>query len=193
MGENALRGHAFRRTSDPKETDMPSGIFPVPEFRSKPSRTVRTRPGPAVRIRTRWRRNRLDEELALGADPAASPELGLRAAQLRSSAGRSRLANALVEALGDARGPNLGAFTIKTRRQHEAIRECADDLTALVVRLRDDQPIAVRGAAITARLLNNGASPLHRDNGQDLQHAIRAAQVALNATGWDTQDLATAA
>jgi hypothetical protein len=71
---------------------------------------------------------------------------------------------------------------------------CADDLTALVVRLRDDdQPIAVRGAAITARLLNNGASPLHRANGQDLQHAIRAAQVALNATGWDTQDLATAA
>jgi hypothetical protein len=172
---------------------MPSGIFPVPEFRSKPSRTVRTRPGLAVRIRTRWRRNRLDDELARGVDPAASSELGLRAAQLRSPAGRSRLANALMEALGDARGPNLGAFRIKTRRQHEAIRECADDLTALVLRLRGDQPIAVRGAAMTARLLNNGASPLHRDNAQNLRHAIRAAQVALDATGCDTQDLETAA
>jgi hypothetical protein len=71
--------------------------------------------------------------------------------------------------------------------------ECADDLTALVLRLRDDQPIAVRGAAMTARLLNNGASPLHRDNAQNLRHAIRAAQVALDATGCDTQDLETAA
>jgi hypothetical protein len=83
---------------------MPSGIFPVPEFRSKPSRTVRTRPGPAVRIQTRWRRNRLDDKLALGADPAASPELGLRAAQLGSSAGRSRLADALVGGSGRRSG-----------------------------------------------------------------------------------------
>ena len=172
---------------------MPPGVFPVPRFRPTPSRSEGVRPGLALRVRTRLRRNSLDDELSRGADPAASAELHQRAAHLRFRAERSRLANALVESLGDARGPNLGAFWLKTRRQHAAIRESADDLLALVLRLRDDQPVDVRGAAKAARLLNDAASPLHRGSGQDLQHAIRAARVALDATGPATQDLAIAA
>jgi hypothetical protein len=105
IGEKALRGHDRSRTPDPKEADVPNGIYPVPKFRSIPSRSVRTRPTLAVRIRTRWRRNRLDDELARGADPGTNAGLSLRAAQLRSPAERSRLANALVRALGDATGP----------------------------------------------------------------------------------------
>jgi hypothetical protein len=46
---------------------------------------------------------------------------------------------------------------------------------------------------MTARLLSDGASPLHRDSGQDLQRAIRAARFALDATGVAAQDLAAAA
>ena len=125
---------------------MPNGVFPVPKFRHVPH--ARTRPSLAVRVRTRWRRNRLDEELAHGVDPATSAELSLRAAQLRSPAERARLANALVETLGDARRSEPRAFTVKARRQHAAIREYADDLLALVLRLRDDRPVDVRGAAI---------------------------------------------
>ncbi|MGH2743381.1 MAG: hypothetical protein ACREX8_05945 [Gammaproteobacteria bacterium] len=162
---------------------MPSGIFPVPEFRPVPARA---RP-------TRSTRRRLDEELARGADPDTSPELRLRAAQLRSRSERSRLANALVEALGDARGPNLGAFRLKTRRQHAVIREYADDLRALVDRLRDDQPVDVRGAAMTARLVDNRASILHRNGGQHMQHEIRAARFALDAPGPTAQHLPAAA
>jgi hypothetical protein len=161
---------------------VPNGVFPVPKFRPTPS-SVGRRPSLAARVRTRWSRDRLDHELAHGADPDTSTDLGLRAAQLRSPAERARLANALVEALGDARGPNLGAFRLKTRRQHAAIRESADDLLALVLRLRDDQRISVRGAAMTARLLSDGASPLHRDSGKDLRQAIRAARFALDACG----------
>jgi hypothetical protein len=168
-------------------------IFPIPKFRSTHRHVVGTPPSLGIRIRTRWRRSRLDNELARGIDPGVSAELGLRAAQLRSPAERSRLANALVKALGDARGPNLRAFTLKTERQHAAIRESAEDLTALVLRLRDDQPIGVRGAAMTARLVNDGASPLRGDDGQALQYAIRAARVALDATDRRTQDLAAAA
>jgi hypothetical protein len=82
---------------------MPNGIFPVPPFDSRPGDTASRRPSLAVRTRTWWRRNRLDDELAHGADPATSAELSLRAAQLRSRSERSRLANALVEALGNAR------------------------------------------------------------------------------------------
>jgi hypothetical protein len=170
---------------------VPPGVFPVPKFR--PTASDATRPSLALRVRTRRRRNRLDDELARGADPTASAELGLRAAQLRSASGRRRLANALVEALGDARGPNLGAFRMKTRRQHAAIREAADEVQALVLRLRDGEPIDVRGAAMTARLLNDTASPLHQGSGQDLRYAIRAAWVALSSTRRATEDLARAA
>jgi hypothetical protein len=170
---------------------MPPGIFPVPDFR--PTASDPTRPSLGLRVRTRRQRNRLDSELARGVDPTASAELALRAAQLRSASGRRELANALVKTVGDARGSNLGAFRMKTRRQHAAIREAADDVLALVVRLRDGEPIDVRGAAMTARLLNDGASPLHQDSGQDLRHAIRAAWVALSSTGRATQDLPRAA
>jgi hypothetical protein len=170
---------------------VPSGIFPVPKFR--PTASDPTRPSLGLRVRTRRRRNQLDSELARGVDPAASAELGLRAAQLRSASGRRRLANALVETLGDARGPNLGAFRTKRRRQHAALREAADEVQALVLRLRDGEPIDVRGAAMTARLLNDTASPLHQDSGQDLRHAIRAAWVALSSTRRATEDLARAA
>ena len=171
---------------------MPSVIFPLPKFRPAPVH-VRPRPTLAVRIQTRWRRNCLDEELANGADPATSAELSLRAVQLRSPAERGRLANALVETLGDARGPNLGTFTVKARRQHAAIREYADDLLALVLRLRDDQPVDVRGAAMAALLVHDRASSLHRNPGQDLQQEIRAARLALDATSSTTHDLVAAA
>jgi hypothetical protein len=182
---------AFFGVPDKKEADMPPAIFPVPNFRQTDSDP--RRPSLALRVRTRLRRNRLDAELARGVDPAASVELSLRAAQLSSASGRRELANALVEAVGDARGPNLGAFRMKTRRQDAAIREGADDVQALVMRLRADEPIDVRGAAMTARLLNDGASPLHQDSGQALRHAIRAAWVALSSTRRATEDLARAA
>jgi hypothetical protein len=170
---------------------VPPGILPVPKFR--PTASDPTRPSLALRVRTRRRRNRLDSELARGVDPTASPELGLRAAQLRSASGRRELATALVETLGDARGTNLGAFRMKTRRQHAAIREAADEVQALVLRLRDGEPIDVRGAAMTARLLNDTASPLHQDSDQDVRQAIRAALVALGSTGRATDDLPRAA
>lgn len=169
---------------------MPSRI---PTFTPSADAAVPGRPGLASRARTRLRRNRLDTELARGADPVASADLGVRAAQLVSAAGRSSLANALVKALGEARGPNLGAFTLKARRRHEAIPESADDVQELVSRLRDDRPIAVRGAAMAALLVNDRASPLHRDSAQELQHAIRAARVALDATSQAGADLAAAA
>ena len=172
---------------------MPNGVFPVPQFRPAPSRAGRTRPGLAARSRVRRRRSRLDEQLARGTDAAASDELGLRAAQLRSREVRSRFANSLVEALGDARGPNLGAFRMRTRQRHEAIRDSADDLMALALRLRDDEPVAVRGAAMAALLVERGSSPLRQDEVRYLKYTIRAARVALDDPHKESFDLAAAA
>jgi hypothetical protein len=172
---------------------VPNGIYPVPQFRSDPTARERSRPSLSARLRTRWRRDELDRQLAGGADPRSSARLTLRAAQLSAASGRSRLANALVDALGDARGPNLGAFRLKPRRRDAATRAAADDLLALALRLRDDRPIEIQGAAMAARLLNDRSSPLHRDGGQDLQDALRAARTALDAPDSATQDLAAAA
>jgi hypothetical protein len=167
--------------SDPKEADMPNGIFPVPPFDSRPSHTTDVRPSLAVRIRTWLRRNHLDEELAHGADPDTTAELNRRATQLRSPAEHSRLANAFTETLGDARRGT--PVTIRAQPQRAEVRAAADDLQALMARLRDGRPISVRGAAMAARLLSDRTGPLYRDGGQDLQHAIRAARFALDVAG----------
>ena len=159
---------------------MPSGVFPVPKFRSVPDRGDRM--SLAVRLRTRFRRNRLDAELARGGDPSASAELTFRATELRSPGERARLANTLVKALGSAHGPNLGAFARKAQRRDAAIRESADDLLALALRLRDDRPVDVEGAAMTARLVDDRASALYRGPAHELQAATRAARVALDST-----------
>jgi hypothetical protein len=171
---------------------VPNGIFPVPDFHSNPSRPSAKRPSLGLRVRTRWQRGRLDDALARGADPASSPERSLRAEQLSSAAERSRLADALVEALADAGRPE--PVTIRPRPQRLQVLRYAEDLVALVAQLRrSDQPVAVQGVAMAARLVDDGKSPLHREGGQPLHHAIREARVALDATVPATQDLATAA
>jgi hypothetical protein len=157
---------------------MPSGIYPVPKFDSEPGGT---RPGLALRIRTRWAHRRLDEQLAQGADPAESEALRLRSAQLRSPKERSRIAGALVELVGDAgrlepAGRNSSPDRVDVLRHGE-------DILALAERLRDEQPVDVRGVAMTARLVDDGGSPLRSGGEGDLQEAIQAALTALDRPG----------
>lgn len=156
---------------------MSSGVFPFPEFRSTQDDSASV----ALRLRTRLRRPGLDVDLAQGDYPSTSPELALRAAQLRSPAERRRLANALIRAVGGARGPNLGAFARRARRRDAAILDTADDLLALAARLRDDRPVSVEGAAMAARLVDDRAGVLHRGPAQELRAATQAIQRALGA------------
>ena len=172
---------------------MPNGIFPIPQFHSHPSPASGAPPTLSLRMRTRWDRDRLDDELASGVDPASSPELTLRAAQLETRSVRSRLANAIVEMLGKAHEPNLGRFTVAGQQQHAEIREYADNLGALVARLRDDQPIDVQGAAMTARLVNDRTSPLYRNGSQSLGSAVLSVRLALDRSAPVQLDLRSAA
>ena len=168
---------------------MPSGVFPVPKFRPVPART---RPSLAVRILTRVRRDALDWRLAHGDDPSADAVLELRAEQLGSRAERTRLANGLEEALGDAR--RAEPVSIRSRASQRAqVRATADDLLALILRLRDPEPVEVRGVAMAAQLLRDADSPLRRDGAQDPREAILAARIALDPPISVVQDLAAAA
>jgi hypothetical protein len=158
---------------------MPYGVYPVPKHRES-IELARTGPSLYVRVRTRIRRSRLDGQLAHGADSAANAELALRAAQLRSTAERARIANRLIEALGDARRGE--PVTLRARPQRAVVRDAADDILALALRLREDRPAAIEGVAKAALLVDDKASPMHRDDAGDLHHAIRSALSALNAT-----------
>jgi hypothetical protein len=158
---------------------MPYGVFPVPKSRDS-GKGGTTGPSLAVRIRTRFGRTELDRELANGADPSGSAELALRAEQLSSRAERARIANALVETLGDARRGE--PMTLRLRPQRAVVRDAADGILALVLRLRDDRPVGIAGVAAAARLVDDRRGPMYRDDAGDLDDAIRSAQSAMDAT-----------
>jgi hypothetical protein len=184
-------GARCRHTRYPKEADMPYGIYPVPTLHPNPSPATDAAPSFTLRLRTWWKRHRLDEQLSRGADPASTAELGLRSAQLRSRAVRSDLADALVERLNNAR--LVEPLMVKVRLQYRDILDCADELMALVQRLRDERPVEVRGAAVTARLLTDRAGPLYRPGGPSLRDALRSARLALDVSAPAGQDLRVAA
>lgn len=146
-----------------------------------------------IRIRARLRRRTLDDELARGADPSASPERSLRAEQLRSPGERLKLANTLVEAVGGARVNHLGPFRAKLRERDAAVRGSAEEVLALARRLRDGEPIDVRGAAMASRLLHDGSSPFHGASVSELRAALCSAYAALDPSGEPERELADVA
>ena len=158
---------------------MPYGVFPVPKSRDS-GKSGATGPSLAVRIRIRFGRAELDTALATGADPGGSAELALRAEQLSSPAERARIANGLIEALGDARRGE--PMTLRLGPQREVVRDAADGILALVLRLRDDRPVGIAGVAAAARLVNDRRGAMYRDDVGDLHEVIRSAQSALDAT-----------
>lgn len=164
---------------------MPLGPFPFPDF-DTPPRPAREPSRPWARMRTRWRRNQLDDELSAGADPSTRAELSERASQLRSEPVRARLASTLVDPL--VAGRARGRLVIGSRPSRAALKRNLDELVPLLERLCDGRPIDVRGAAMTARLVRDTQGPLYRKG--DLRHALRAARMALdepNAGGWHLQ------
>jgi hypothetical protein len=169
--------------------DMPNGIFPVPAFKTVPPRDPT--PGLRVRAKTRLQRNRLDGKLAHEADSRTTPELSLRAAQLRSPRERARLANALVEAVGEARRGD--PVTVRPRPHRAEVRANADDLLALAARLRDDLPLDVRGAAMAAHLVSDRKGPLRSTSGGNLREAVESARQAMDTRRELATDLRAAA
>jgi len=132
----------------------------------------------SLRLRTWWLRDELDDKLAHGTDPMSDPLLGRRAGQLCSRPTRASLAGTLESALRDAR--STWSLTARLPLRRAALRECADDVLAVIKRLRDDEPIDVAGAAMVSRLVFDGTSPLYRDGAVTLRHALRSARMALD-------------
>ena len=132
----------------------------------------------ALKLRVWWHRDELDEQLEHGADPMAGAQLAYRAAQLQRRSTRVAFAGALEDAVRESH--KAWSMSAKLPLARAAIRGCADDLIALAQRLRADDPIDVRGAAMVARLVCNGTSPLYGDTPVSLVHAARSARLALD-------------
>lgn len=159
---------------------MPNGIFPIPNWTREDWSSHRSESGPSalLRLRTWLRRDRLDARLAHGAGPQTSATLALRAEQLRSSAGRVHLAEEIEGVLAAARRPATMSHLLLRRHQ---VKACAGELIELARRLRSEEPINVRGAALTAVLLSDGRGPLYYEPAsQHLRTAVQAARLSLD-------------
>src|SRR5918995_1892956 len=88
MVETPARRQAWTNPSQGEV--MPYGVYPTPEH-SESTEVAQAGANRGVQIRTRFLRGRLDRQLAEGADPATTAELGLRAAQLHWTAERGRI------------------------------------------------------------------------------------------------------
>jgi hypothetical protein len=122
---------------------------------------------------------RLDRALAEGASPEASASLAARAAQLTSTGFRRDLAASLrrilvaaephepsalpmaaLALLGPARPSRLTLRTARISRSAPLLAEVASRLTG-------PGPVPVRGVAMVAELLADGAGPLYHEAARD--------------------------
>jgi hypothetical protein len=112
-----------------------------------------------LRIRVWFRWPVLAEELALGRNPAASPELTVLANQMVGRRAQHRLADTLERVMAAASGrPSPGSAKALNRRE---ILGAGDELSALAARLRDGGPAPLPGLAYATLLVHDGASPLY--------------------------------
>ena len=111
-----------------------------------------------LRMRVAIHRDALTRELAAGAPPELSPELGLRAAQLVSPRARRQVARTWRGTVKEAHQPPLTRAYFSIIRRN-AVINAEDAINAVVARLTSGQPVSRRG--------NGEAPPAHdRRNGQ---------------------------
>jgi hypothetical protein len=144
--------------------------------RTETSHRSRPGAGPLACVRVYLSRLRLDRALASGADPAESPELTVRSQQLQQPRTRERLARGmdrlLAIAFADPRR-HLGPARIPFR--HQRVRPNVGRFEALAEKLRDPDPLAVRGLAMASNLLEDGRGALYaNDTPGDLGEALDA-------------------
>jgi hypothetical protein len=144
---------------------------------------ARPRAGPLVRARVFLGHLRLDRALAGGADPSASADLTLRAAQLQQPRARERVARGMERLLAiafDDPRRHLGPAGLPFR--HQRVRPNVERFEALASRLRAPGPHPVKALAMASNLLEDGRGELYANNTPgDLGRALDATLAALGA------------
>ncbi len=136
---------------------MPSAItLPQPE-------SVKLAPRHAASLRLRLKvaatRPALDHRIARGASPD-TPELALRARQLRSARVRAAVADGIDRMLARAAREPTQAPSAAIPLQRAEIRAAAGRLEDLAEALRSGRAVSARGVAQAAELLTDGTGPV---------------------------------
>ncbi len=106
-------------------------------------------------------RSELTRVLAEGADPAASPQLALRAEQLTSTRNRRVLARAMRRTIDEAHRPPLARSRVVIIRRG-AVLDAEGAIRTMIARLTSPHPVQAQGMAMAERILTNAdASPLY--------------------------------
>lgn len=148
---------------------------------SAPPLRVPTEPWRRIQLSLRvwWRAAQLDQQLAAGASPRASAEIGLRAQRITRRGSRKRLADGLARALRSAQETGPG-FTAAVRPDSREMLAARIVVAALDQRLRAREPVTARGVAMLQLLLTECTSPLYRPSQPGaLGSCLRAAAAAL--------------
>jgi hypothetical protein len=134
-------------------------------------------PSAAVRVAARLGRGTLDRALADGADPAASPLIAARTAQLGSGSTRARIADGLERLALSADTPRGRVRILPSRA---AILGNRSELLELAAMLRRDRPLYARGVAMLNVILTDGTGPAYTDpSGDALTRQLQIARASL--------------
>jgi hypothetical protein len=112
------------------------------------------------RLKVRCSHEALDQALAAGADPAASPELALRARQLTGPDTREAIAAALEEAIAEAVRPPRG-LTARVPVHGAQVLAARPFLERLAGELRAARRPRAQGVVRAQRILADGTGPLY--------------------------------
>jgi hypothetical protein len=150
-------------------------------------RKLRKRATLRAKLRTAWNAAELDDALANGADPLASDELALRAAELVKPERRVQLAEALERVARQVAAGGPSPLPGPTILRREPIARNLGGLLALARRLRAQGLHCLRGLAMADRLIRYGDSPLYVALGpRELRYRIEETLAALEPD-WDGQ------
>jgi len=134
-------------------------------------------PSWSARLRACLYAGRYDQQIEDGVTALPGSPLALHGARLTSARERNDLACTLRVAVYDAEVG--GRFTAHVPVQADAVRLCAEVISAVCNRLEDPFPVRARGVARLRILLSDGRGPLYRTGRGTLGAALRGVLAAL--------------
>jgi hypothetical protein len=123
------------------------------------SRHFPARSAPWLALRVWLGRDRLDRELAEGANPNTDPARRLRARQLSSCRGRHHLAARLRWLAAEARHPTHSSWTVLPPLNHRQLEDARESLLMLADRLEQAREPCPRALALASFLVHDPFSP----------------------------------
>jgi hypothetical protein len=169
----------MREHRDPPAADLFVHDFQDPVWSiARPGRRLPLRARVIARVKAPW----LDEALATGADPSASPALEVRAARLLCRDHRSRLVGSLRQSRASA-GTPIDPRDLRIPVDRKEVQLALEQLIEVEDLLISPAPVYCRGVVMTARIVGEGTGPLYAPRRRgELRERVGGALAALRGS-----------